>query len=52
MIREDLEAIKAAFFYTYNTSIVEGQINRLKMIKRLMYGRASLALLEKRVLLS
>lgn len=52
MIREDLEAIKAAFFYTYNTSIVEGQINRLKMIKRLMYGRASLELLEKRVLLS
>ena len=52
MIREDLEAIKAAFFYTYNTSIVEGQMNRLKMIKRLMYGRASLALLEKRVLLS
>ena len=51
VIQEDLDAIKAAFFYTYNTSIVEGQINRLKVIKRLMYGRGSLALLEKRVLL-
>lgn len=51
-LREDLEAIKSSFFYTYNTSIVEGQINRLKMIKRLMYGRSSLVLLEKRVLMS
>lgn len=51
VIRDDFEAIRASFFYTYNTSIVEGQINRLKMIKRLMYGRASLALLEKRVLI-
>ena len=50
MLKEDKEAIKASFLYTFNTSIVEGQINRLKMIKRLMYGRASIKLLEKRVL--
>lgn len=50
MVQGDLDAIKAAFLYTFNTSIVEGQINRLKMIKRMMYGRASISLLEKRVL--
>lgn len=49
-VEADLEAIKAAFLYTFNTSIVEGQINRLKLIKRMMYGRASIELLEKRVL--
>lgn len=48
-IKEDLEAVKASFIYTFNTSIVEGQINRLKMLKRMMYGRASIELLEKRV---
>lgn len=47
--KEDLDAVKASFVYTFNTSIVEGQINRLKMLKRMMYGRASIKLLEKRV---
>lgn len=49
-MQDDLEAIKASFLYTFNTSIVEGQINRLKMLKRLMYGRASIELLGKRVI--
>lgn len=49
-MNSELEAVKAAFLYTFNTSIVEGQINRLKLMKRMMYGRASAALLEKRVL--
>jgi transposase len=30
----------------------EGNVNRLKMLKRQMYGRASFALLRKRVLLT
>jgi len=30
---------------------VEGQINRLKMLKRQMYGRAHIDLLRQRVLL-
>ncbi|MEU0344641.1 hypothetical protein ABZ092_38340 [Streptomyces bobili] len=33
-------------------SLVEGNINRLKMLKRQMFGRASLDLLRKRVLLT
>jgi transposase len=31
---------------------VEGAVNRIKMLKRQMYGRASFDLLRKRVLLS
>lgn len=50
VIKKDIEAVKESFLYTFNTSIVEGQINRLKMLKRLMYGRGSIELLEKRVL--
>lgn len=49
-IRQDLQAVIASIHYTYNTSIIEGQINKLKMIKRMPYGRASIQLLEKRML--
>ncbi|NNJ59571.1 MAG: transposase, partial [Dactylosporangium sp.] len=31
---------------------VKGNVNRIKMIKRQMYGRANLDLLRKRILLS
>jgi transposase len=33
-----------------NPGAVEGNINRVKMIKRQMYGRAKLDLLRKRIL--
>jgi transposase len=36
----------------WNNSLVEGQVNRLKMLKRTMYGRAGLALLGRRFLLA
>jgi transposase len=36
----------------WNSGIVEGNVNRLKMLKRQMYGRATFGLLRKRVLLS
>lgn len=49
-LRSDLQAVKYAFMLTYSNGLLEGQINRLKTIKRLTYGRASLKLLEKRVL--
>jgi transposase len=34
----------------YSSGPVEGNINRIKMLKRQMYGRAGFALLLKRVL--
>jgi transposase len=49
-LRQDLAAVRAALSLPWSTSPVEGQINRLKTIKRQMYGRAGFALLRQRVL--
>lgn len=46
----DLSAVKAALLYEWSNGQVEGQVHRLKMIKRQMYGRAKLDLLRARVL--
>ena len=35
----------------WNSGVVGGNVNRLKMLKRQTYGRASFELLRKRVLL-
>jgi transposase len=45
------EAVKAGLTLPWSTGPVEGQINRLKMLKRQMYGRANIDLLRQRVLL-
>jgi transposase len=49
-LRSDYKAIKAALIYSWSNGQVEGQVNRLKLIKRQMYGRAGFALLRRRVL--
>jgi len=49
-LRRDITAIQAALDLPWTTSPVEGQINRLKMLKRTMYGRAGFQLLRARVL--
>ena len=49
-LRRDFNAVNAALALPWTTSPVEGQINRLKMIKRTMYGRAGFELLRARVL--
>jgi transposase len=49
-LRKDLAAVKAALALPWTTGPVEGQINRLKMVKRTMYGRAGFQLLRHRVL--
>ncbi len=46
----DLSAVRAAFESPWSSGQVEGQINRLKFLKRQMYGRAKLDLLRARVL--
>ncbi len=48
----DDEAVRAAVTLPWSTGPVEGQINRLKVIKRQMYGRANLDLLNRRFLLA
>jgi transposase len=49
-LQRDLSAVTAAVESHWNNGQVEGQINRLKMIKRQMYGRAGLGLLHARIL--
>jgi len=49
-LREDYEAVKAGVTLPWSTSPVEGHINRLKMVKRQMFGRAGLDLLSRRFL--
>jgi len=49
-LERERDAIRAAFEEIWSTSPVEGQINRLKLIKRRMYGRAKQDLLRKMVL--
>ncbi len=49
-LRRDKAAVTAALSLPYSNGQVEGQVNRLKLIKRSMYGRASFDLLRKRVL--
>lgn len=46
----DYEAVVAALKYEWSQGQVEGQINRLKLIKKQMYGRANFDLLRQRVL--
>ncbi len=49
---EDYAAIKASMMSEVSNGPVEGLINRLKMLKRQMYGRAGLELLSKRFIMT
>nr|MBA3922463.1 transposase [Nostocaceae cyanobacterium] len=51
-LREDYDAVKAGVTMSISNGPVEGHINRLKMLKRQMYGRAKIDLLERRFLLA
>jgi transposase len=50
-IRRDLDAVTSGLTQPWSSGKVEGTVNKIKTIKRQMYGRASFALLRKRVLL-
>lgn len=50
-LRQDYDAVAAGISLLLNSGPVEGHVNRIKMIKRQMFGRASFALLRKRILL-
>lgn len=49
-ISKDLEAIKNGITYSYNNGLAEGSVNKIKVIKRIMYGRNSFTLLKSKVL--
>ncbi len=49
-LRRDEAAVRAAMTLPWSNGQVEGQVNRLKTIKRQMYGRGQFDLLRRRVL--
>ena len=51
-LAQDGPAVRAALTKFWSNAQAEGQISRLKMLKRTMHGRASFALLRRRVLLA
>lgn len=51
-ILKDYDAVYNAINTSWSNGIVEGHVNRIKMIKREMYGRANFKLLRNKILLS
>ena len=49
---KDYDAVRNALTTNWSSGAVEGNVNRIKMIKRTMYGRANFDLLRHRVLLA
>jgi transposase len=51
-LQHDYDAVRNGLTLPWNSGVAEGNINRIKMLKRQTYGRASFPLLRKRVLLT
>ncbi|URN08545.1 transposase [Actinomadura madurae] len=51
-LRRDFDAARAGLTMHHSSGPVEGHVNRSKMIKRQMYGRANPDLHRKRILLA
>jgi transposase len=51
-VTQDGAAVRAALTTSWSNAQAEGQISRLKMLKRTMYGRASFDLLRRRTLIA
>lgn len=49
-LRQDIEAVRNAVLEPWSNGQTEGQINRLKVLKRAMYGRAGVDLLRARMI--
>ena len=49
-LRQDIEAVRNAVLEAWSNGQTEGQINRLKTLKRAMYGRAGVDLLRARTM--
>jgi transposase len=49
-VERDKAAVVAGLTFRQNNGLVEGKVNKLKLIKRMGYGRAGFALLRQRVL--
>ncbi len=48
--RQDKDAVKNAIELEYNNGLAEGSVNKVKTIKRIMYGRSNFSMLRSRIL--
>ena len=51
-VERDIEAVKNAIRTGFSNGIIEGVINKIKVIKRIMYGRCSFELLRLKAIMS
>ena len=49
---KDLGAVKNSIDYEYNNGLAEGSVNKIKLAKRIMYGRSGFQLLKAKILLN
>lgn len=49
-ITRDIEAVNNSIIYEYSNGLAEGKINKIKVIKRIMYGRCSFNTLRNKIL--
>ena len=49
-IKQDFDAVLNGLLFEFSNGLLEGHVNRVKTIKRMMYGRAKFDLLRQRVL--
>jgi hypothetical protein len=50
-IKSDLPAVKNGILFSFNNGLAEGFVNKLKVIKRIMYGRCNFSTLKTKLLL-
>ena len=51
-LKSDIDAVKNAIKYKFNNGLAEGSVNKIKLIKRIMYGRNNFRLLKAKILLN
>lgn len=50
VIENDIDGVKNSIIYEYSNGLAEGNVNKIKVIKRIMYGRCKFETLRRRVL--
>ena len=51
-MRKDILAVKNSITYPYSNGLAEGSVNKIKLAKRIMFGRNSFELLKTKLLLN
>lgn len=49
-LSRDIEAVKNAVIYDYNNGLAEGCVNKIKVIKRIMYGENHFYMLRIKII--